>query len=282
MPILALYDLGSKVNAIHLTFAQELRLFIKPIDVRAQKIDGIMLDNFEMVVIVFLVIDKLNQARFFEKTFLVANISSKVVFGILFLTLTDADVDFLDWELWWRIYTTKKALPTTKHVKIMGKKEFVARALDLEYEIYIVHIRSVSFIVSLSFSPLEFNVHISHRPQISGLITKEAVTKVSDKYINLVDVFSPDLASELPKYTEINDHAIELVNCQQPPYKPIYSLGLVEMETLKAYIEINLANRFIRSSKSPADSLILFDWKSDSFFWLCVNYHGLNNLRIKN
>ena len=37
-----------------------------------------------------------------------------------------------------------------------------------------------------------------------------------------------------------------------------------ELETFKAYIETNLANEFIRPSKSPAGTPILFDRKSDS------------------
>ena len=72
--------------------------------------------------------------------------------------------------------------------------------------------------------------------------------------------------SELPKHTEINDHVIELVDGKQPPYRPIYSLKPVELETLKAYIKTNLANGFIRPSKSPVGTSILFDQKSDSFF----------------
>ena len=56
----------------------------------------------------------------------------------------------------------------------------------------------------------------------------------------------------------------------------------MELEILKVYIKTNLANGFIRPSKSPAGPLILFDQKSDSFFQLCVNYRGLNNLMIKN
>ena len=41
-----------------------------------------MLDIYKMVVIAFLVTDKANQVRFFEKTFLVANISPKVVWDV--------------------------------------------------------------------------------------------------------------------------------------------------------------------------------------------------------
>ena len=104
------------------------------------------------------------------------------------------------------------------------------------------------------------------------MIGKKAPTKVSVEYSDFTDVFSPDLASELPKYTGINNHAIELVKGQQPPYGPIYSLGLVELETLKAYIETNLANGFIRPSKSSAGAPILFDRNSDGSFRLGVNY----------
>ena len=44
-------------------------------------------------------IDKANCIRFFEETFLVANISLEVVFLMFFLILSDVDIDFLDWKL---------------------------------------------------------------------------------------------------------------------------------------------------------------------------------------
>ena len=51
-----------------------------------------------MVVAAFLRIDQANKVRFFEKTFLVVNISSDVVLGMPFFTLNGADVDFLKRE----------------------------------------------------------------------------------------------------------------------------------------------------------------------------------------
>ena len=159
----------------------------------------------------------------------------------------------------------------------MGKKEFAAASLNPKHETYVVHV------VAFNSTPLaSLNVHLFRRPQISGLIAEEAPTKVSAEYLDFADVFSLDLASKLPKHTGINNHAIELVKGQQPPYGPIYSLGPVELETLKAYIQTNLANGFIKPLKSPAGALILFDRKSDGFFRLCVYYRGLNNLTIKN
>ena len=164
----------------------------------------------------------------------------------------------------------------------MGKNKFAAVALNPEYETYVIHVTSLSSTLLASLGSTPLNVHPSRRPQISGLIAEEAFTKVPAEYSDFADIFSPDLAFKLPKYTGINNHAIELINSQQPPYGPIYSLRLVELETLKAYIEINLANGLIRPSKSPAGAPILFDQKSDSSFWLCVDYQSLNNLTIKN
>ena len=80
----------------------------------------------------------------------------------------------------------------------------------------------------------------------------------------------------------MNEHAIELEEGKQPSFGPIYSLGPVELETLKTYIKTNLANGFIRPFKSPAGALIFFNRKPDGSLRFCVNYRGLNNITIKN
>ncbi len=64
---------------------------------------------------------------------------------------------------------------------------------------------------------------------------------------------------ELSENTGRNEHAIELVEEKQPPYGLIYVLSLVELETLKTYIETHLKTGFIWPSKSPAGAPILFD-----------------------
>ena len=106
------------------------------------------MDTFGIVVVAFSVTDKANQVRFFEETFLVANVSPEVVLGMPFLTLSSVDVNFLGRELRWRTYITKKALPTTKRVELVGKKEFAAAALDPESEIFVIHVASFSSDVS--------------------------------------------------------------------------------------------------------------------------------------
>ena len=94
-----LFDSNSEVNAIYPTFAKKLKLSIKPINIGAQKIDDITLDMYGIVFIAFLITDKVNQARFFEKTLLVVNVSLKIVFGIFFFILSNAKIDFLNRKL---------------------------------------------------------------------------------------------------------------------------------------------------------------------------------------
>ena len=97
----ALINSGNKVNAIYPTLvAKYLGLPIRPTDIGDQKIDGTTLDTYGMIVAAFLVVDKANRVKFFEKTLLVANVSPEMVFGIFFLTLSDADVDFSGRKLW--------------------------------------------------------------------------------------------------------------------------------------------------------------------------------------
>ena len=52
-----------------------------------------------MVIAAFLMTDKPNKVKFYEETFVIANVGLKVVFGILFLTLSNIHIDFLDWKL---------------------------------------------------------------------------------------------------------------------------------------------------------------------------------------
>ena len=193
------------------------------------------------------------------------DVKPDIVLKMPFLIISNADVDFQAWDLQWRSYITGDVLPTTRQVELIGKKKFTDTALDLEHEAFIVYIAVLNI-------DLDDEMHPSRKAQIAHLKADEAPTKVPSKYIDFADVFSPKLAIELSKYMKINDHTIELVDDWQPPYGPIYSLGFVELETLKAYIKNNLANGFIKPSKSPAGAPIFFDKKPNSNLRLCVNY----------
>ena len=123
-------------------------------------------------------------------------------------------------------------------------------------------------------------IYPSRKAQVAALTSEE--TGIPAEYSDFSNVFSSDFAVQLLEHTRINDHPINLVDDKQLINAPIYSLGPVELETMKTYIEANLASSFIRPSKSPANALILFVQKNDSSFHLCVDYRGFNNLTIKN
>ena len=190
----------------------------------------------------------------------------EMVLKMLFLIFSNANIQFAEKELTWRSYTAIEVLPTTKWVIIINKKEFAETALNKESETFVVH-------VALLKAPLAgMAIHPSRKVQILALIQDKALTKVPPKYADYADVFSFDLAIELPENIGINEHAIELQNGKQPPYGLIYSLRPVELETLKIYIETYLKTGFIWPSKSPTGAPILFDKKPDGSLWLYLNY----------
>ena len=88
----ALIDSGSEVNAMTPAYASKLGLRVRQTDVGAQKIDGSTLETFGMVLASLQVEDKQGRARYFQETFLFANTSVEVILGMLFLTLSNADI----------------------------------------------------------------------------------------------------------------------------------------------------------------------------------------------
>ena len=77
--VLALLNSKSEVNAITPASAAYLGLRMRGINVSVQKIDGSSLVIYGMVVIVFQIVNKLGRSWFFQETFLLVNISMKMV-----------------------------------------------------------------------------------------------------------------------------------------------------------------------------------------------------------
>lgn len=93
--------------------------------------------------------------------------------------------------------------------------------------------------------------------------------------------FKKHQAPKLFEHSDINKYLIDLKPDKQPLYVPIYSLRLVKVKILKAYIKTNLINGFICYFKSSAGAPILFLKKPNNSLRLYVDYQGLNNLRVK-
>ena len=112
----ALLNSGSKVNAMSPAYIERLGLKTRKTNIRAQMIDDSALETFEMVIADFQVEDKGEKPRFFLETFLVADTKFEVILRMLFLKISNADVAFGEGTLTWKLYTTNKALLTTKQV----------------------------------------------------------------------------------------------------------------------------------------------------------------------
>lgn len=68
---------------------------MKKTNVKARKIDNTTLKTYKMVVSTFLVVsDKNSKEIFFEESFLVADVKPDVVLEMLFLIMSNIDIDF--------------------------------------------------------------------------------------------------------------------------------------------------------------------------------------------
>lgn len=80
-------------------YAIKLGFITQKSSIRAQKIDDFILVTYEIVIVEFLVQDKLGKVQFIEETILLADTSMKVVLGILFLIFSNTDIRFVEKEL---------------------------------------------------------------------------------------------------------------------------------------------------------------------------------------
>jgi hypothetical protein len=110
----------------------------------------------------------------------------------------------------------------------------------------------------------------------------ETVLRVEDIRVvcNYPDVFLLELTGIPPTRNAVFE--IKLVLETQPIYKSLYRMAPKEQVELKRQLDDLLAKGFIRPSKSSWDFLVLFVEKKDGSKRLCVDYHALNQVTIKN
>ena len=105
------------------------------------------------------------------------------------------------------------------------------------------------------------------------------VSNVLSKYHEFRDVFSKSRANTLLTHQPY-DLKIKLEDGVTPPFGPIYSLSLHELQTLREFIYEHLANGLIHPTYSPSRAPVLFK-KKDGSLRLCVNFQGLNKITKK-
>jgi Reverse transcriptase (RNA-dependent DNA polymerase)/RNase H-like domain found in reverse transcriptase/Integrase zinc binding domain/Chromo (CHRromatin Organisation MOdifier) domain/Aspartyl protease len=118
--------------------------------------------------------------------------------------------------------------------------------------------------------------------QVNAIPPSNVPTSVPLEYAEYADVFEEQNAEKLPPHRPNVDHEIPLIPGAKPVFGPIYNLSETELKVLKDYIDRMLAKGWIRPSKSPFGSPILFVKKADGSLRLVVDYRKLNALTVKN
>ena len=118
---------------------------------------------------------------------------------------------------------------------------------------------------------------------IATKIPKDANPKdyVPSDYHDLLSAFDRKKANALPPH-RTQDHAIDIIPGKTPPTSRPYSMTQRELFALREYLDKELAKGFIRVSRSPVSSPVLFVKKSNGDLRFCIDYRGLNNITIKN
>jgi hypothetical protein len=102
--------------------------------------------------------------------------------------------------------------------------------------------------------------------------------------VPVVNGFPDVLPEELPSMPPNRDieFVIELKPGTTPIYKTPYMVATPEFAELKEHLKELLEKEFIHPSSSPWGAPVIFILKKDGTQRLCVDYHALNEVIVKN
>lgn len=158
-------------------------------------------------------------ARLFEKTFLLANISIKVIFKMLFLTSFNAKNCYEKKNLFGEIKLQQKLYPPSRWLNI-----YIKKICKLDIRLYQKNFCNIC----KSSKRKKTNNYPFQTAQIVFLQTDKAFIKKILEYLDYINIFLANFAIQLLKY-------INQIKDKKLFHKPIYNLNPVELKILKTY-----------------------------------------------
>jgi len=94
-------------------------------------------------------------------------------------------------------------------------------------------------------------------------------------------LFSEILSDSLNMHDQMK-HFIDLMKNKMSCIESIYKMTWDELAVIQDYLDSALEKKWIHSSSSSAEASVLFVKKLNESFRLCMNYHDLNEITVKN
>lgn len=148
-----LIDFGTEVNAITPAFAVELGLFTRQIEISIEKIDISTQNIYGMVIIGFLIQNKLGKIRYYEENFLSVNTSMNVFFKMRIMAFNNKIIQFTTKCFTWKTYSTAEILAIARQLEFIDKYKFAKAALDKNFEKFVMYITDLKI--------LELAIHLA-------------------------------------------------------------------------------------------------------------------------
>ncbi|UTT89378.1 hypothetical protein NDA17_000487 [Ustilago hordei] len=177
----------------------------------------------------------------------------------------------------WTPITRRSTMMMTTRETSVGRAHTTSSSGRWTHRVHAVR-EPPSSLPAFGFVPTGADKGVEMEVEVDKVVTAADIPK---PYQHLRDVFDEVEADKLPHHTEHDLH-LELIEGGKPPQGPLYLKGPKEMSELRRYLDENLEKGFIRPSKSPARSPVLFVPKKDGGLRLCVDYRGLNEITVKN
>jgi len=163
---------------------------------------------------------------------------------------------------------------------------------EFEWKSHVTEISAHCFVKELASTAHVFEVWTAYRSCLDSndeIDLWEDDCNSSDNLTNVLkrlcvkyhDFFNTWKVEQLASHQTTN-HVIELKSNTESSYMHIYNMFSAELKALKIYINDFLSKEWICESQSPADASILFVLRKSDELCLCINYHELNVIIIKN